>query len=587
MKPGFANLPVALVLVLACAWSSAALAQILTLELKGLEGELRDNALAWLGDLPETPQTRSNYVFSAQDKVERSLQALGYYRADVDLQLERNSSVWQLTVTVDPGEPVRYRNIDVRILGEAESDPVFHELVAAASSLVPGAVLNHEHYEQLKRSLNALGQRRGYFNARFQASRIKVEPVGGTADIQLEYNSGPRYRFGALHFDQEIVNRELILPLLAVTEGAPYDQLTLQRTQAQLQRTGYFSTVILHPEPALATNGEMPLRLELYQAKRHSFDVGVGFSTDTDERLSLTWRTPRINRWGHSQETRLQYSSVNPSGQMIYSIPLTHPLNDLLQFSVRQEENEFGDLDSTQKELGVRREISRDNWVYSYSLRALNESWDTQGIDRENDYLLPGFSLSHRRRQGNLVNPDSGFSQWYRLEAGGADLGSDVDLIRLSANFGYIQSLGEKHRLVLRSDVGAAFIADEDRGQLAPSLNFFAGGSQSIRGFSYQSIGNEIDVTNEEGDEYTLVVGGDRLLTASAEYQYSFNETWRGALFVDGGDAFDGGEFDLNYGAGFGVHYLTQVGAIRLELANPISKDDPSWRVHFAIGAEF
>jgi len=29
------------------------------------------------------------------------------------------------------------------------------------------------------------------------------------------------------------------------------------------------------------------------------------------------------------------------------------------------------------------------------------------------------------------------------------------------------------------------------------------------------------------------------------------------------------------------------VGAIRVELANPLSKDNPSWRFHLAIGAEF
>lgn len=83
------------------------------------------------------------------------------------------------------------------------------------------------------------------------------------------------------------------------------------------------------------------------------------------------------------------------------------------------------------------------------------------------------------------------------------------------------------------------------------------------------------------------MVGGDRLVTASVEYQYSFNDTWRGALFVDAGDAFDEGEFDAHYGAGFGVHYMSPVGAIRLELANNLSEEDPSWRMHLNIGAEF
>ena len=127
----------------------------------------------------------------------------------------------------------------------------------------------------------------------------------------------------------------------------------------------------------------------------------------------------------------------------------------------------------------------------------------------------------------------------------------------------------------------------QDRLDLAPSLNFFAGGSQSIRGYGYQSIGNELDVQGEDGTVRRLVVGGERLLTASAEYQYSFSQSWRGALFVDAGDAFDEGEFNLNVGAGFGVHYVTQIGAIRLELANPVTDDNPSWRVHLAVGAEF
>jgi translocation and assembly module TamA len=130
-------------------------------------------------------------------------------------------------------------------------------------------------------------------------------------------------------------------------------------------------------------------------------------------------------------------------------------------------------------------------------------------------------------------------------------------------------------------------IASGDRTELAPSLNFFAGGNQSIRGFAYQSIGNEIEFIQENGQKKTLVVGGDRLVTASLEYQYYFTDSWRGALFVDGGDAFDEGEFDLNYGAGFGVHYITAVGAIRVELANSLSDRHPDWYLHLTIGAEF
>ena len=148
-------------------------------------------------------------------------------------------------------------------------------------------------------------------------------------------------------------------------------------------------------------------------------------------------------------------------------------------------------------------------------------------------------------------------------------------------------TLTPRHRLVARAELGAVFLSGGDRVDLAPSLSFFAGGSQSIRGFAYQSIGNEVLLTDAEGATGVFVVGGDRLATASLEYQYYVRDNWRGAVFADGGDAFDEGQFDAHYGAGFGLHYMSPVGAIRLEVANDLSEDNPSWRLHINIGAEF
>jgi translocation and assembly module TamA len=561
-------------------------AQVLNVTVDGVEGDLRDNVLAWLGEPPESAQARTNYLHSARRKVEQSLQALGYYRADVNLEITRGKGPWSLLVTVEPGEPVLLRTVDVQILGDAGGDEAFASLVEK-SPLKTGQALNHSDYDAFRRRITSVAQQRGFFDGRFTRARVLVEPVGGTADVFLHYDSGQRYNFGELIYDREVISDDLLTPLLALRQGDPFDQRKLRDTQVQLQRTGYFSTVILRPQLDLASAGQVPLSLDLYPAKRHSIDVGVGFSTDTRERISLTWRTPKLNRHGHSQETRIQYSEINPSGRVTYSIPMSHPLDDVLQLTARLEDNEFGDLDSHQEELGVRREFRKQDWIYSYSLRGLDESWNSEGLDRQNDYLLPGVSLSQRIHGGSLVNPESGFSHWYRAEAGGSELGSDIDLLRLTANFGFIHSLGEQHRFVLRTDIGAAFVADSDRDQLAPSLNFFAGGNQSIRGYGYQSIGNEIVVEGDDGEPVRLIVGGDRLLTASAEYQYSFTPSWRGALFVDAGDAFDEGEFEANVGVGFGVHFVTQVGAIRLDLANPVTDDDPSWRFHLAIGAEF
>ena len=174
-----------------------------------------------------------------------------------------------------------------------------------------------------------------------------------------------------------MIDPQLFDSLSTVEPGAYFEQSKLRKLQSSLQQTNYFSSVIVQPVRKRINRGQVPIEVRLQAAKRHSFEVGVGYSTDTEERVSMTWRTPKINRYGHSQITRVEYSPVNPSGRFTYSIPITDPLTDVAQLWLRLEENEYGDLKSQQLETGARREKKQDAWVYSYSLRGLRESWDT------------------------------------------------------------------------------------------------------------------------------------------------------------------------------------------------------------------
>ncbi len=566
--------------------SAAGAATTLKFSVVGIEGEQKKNVLAYLGAAPESDENRRNFVVSARDKVESALQALGYYQPEIEIDLQRTEPKWRLSIVVNAGEPVRVRDINIQILGAAANDDYFTRLTSD-TGFSSGDVLHHGRFESFRENVLSLGQRRGYLRGEIAASRIEVQVEAGTADVMLWYESGPRLRFGEIIVDNTLIDSDLFDSMLTFQPGDYFDQVRLQELQSLLQRTNYFSSVIVLPQRKRSLGDRVPIMVNLQRAKRHSFDVGVGYSTDTEERMSLTWRTPRINRHGHSQQTRLEYSPINPSGRFTYSIPISDPLTDVVQLWARVEENEFGDIDSRQNELGIKRETKDRNWIYGYSLRELNESWDIAGYSASNDYLLFGGSVSRRTHRGSIVDPEWGFSQLYTVEAAADQVGSDLDLLRFTAALRYVMTPVPRNRLVTRLDLGRVKIANGDRRDLAPSLAFFAGGSQSIRGYAYQSLGDELTVVEPNGETKTLVVGGDRLVIGSLEYQYYFTATWRGALFVDAGDAFDRGEFDAKVGAGFGVHYVTPVGAVRVELANSVSEDDPSWRLVFAIGAEF
>ena len=113
---------------------------------------------------------------------------------------------------------------------------------------------------------------------------------------------------------------------------------------------------------------------------------------------------------------------------------------------------------------------------------------------------------------------------------------------------------------------------------MPPSLRFFAGGDQSVRGYDYQSL----SPVNNRGDK----IGGRYLFTASAEYQYSLTDKWRLATFIDQGNSFNSLDIPtLKTGVGFGVRWVSPVGPLRLDLAHALD-DDGGVRLHFSMGPE-
>jgi translocation and assembly module TamA len=116
--------------------------------------------------------------------------------------------------------------------------------------------------------------------------------------------------------------------------------------------------------------------------------------------------------------------------------------------------------------------------------------------------------------------------------------------------------------------------------EIPPSLRFFAGGDQSVRGWAYQSLGPR--------DASGRVVGGKHLLTGGVDLQRALFERWAVSVFYNAGNAFDSfSDLTLYQAAGIGVHYYLPVGALNLYVARQLNVEDPGYRVHLTVGFEF
>lgn len=171
--------------------------------------------------------------------------------------------------------------------------------------------------------------------------------------------------------------------------------------------------------------------------------------------------------------------------------------------------------------------------------------------------------------------PTWGDKQLISIEFSDPALGSDSRLARFRGRSAWIRSAGEDHRGLLRVD-GGAVVADRIE-DVPPSMRFFVGGDNSLRGYSYESI-----APKDSGDELR---GGQYMLTSTLEYQYRVYGDWWGAAFYDYGSAWIDNP-DWHRGVGAGVRWASPVGPIRLDFAWGLDKNRDKFQIHFVLGPE-
>ncbi|WP_319783738.1 autotransporter assembly complex family protein [Oceanisphaera sp. IT1-181] len=556
--------------------SMSANAQEVSFRLKGLKGELKDNTRIYLDQLPpieaeQLPRFRKDI----QQAVITSLQALGYYEPDIEITADKNKPE-RVLVRVKPGEPVRIRTLNIALNGEASTDPQF-ELLLSQLALQENQVFQHDVYEKTKASLLSLGLSRGYFDAQYSLHQVLVHPEDKAADVNLLFDSGPRYRFGELVLDSDRPVARILDPLIDIKPGDPYLASKLSGLSRSLSTTGYFRRVEIQPNVAEADEEHrIPLYVTLRAKANNEVEVGVGFSTDEGPRFSSSWDKPWINSLGHSLQTNLKISEPKQDITVVYKIPRGNPLN---HYYTVQGGYQMLDQDDTQSDRVVasvhRFDKDPDGWTRDVFFRSEFESY-TQGKQEDESFLLiPGVSYSRTRVKGGL-DAYWGDSQVGILELSEPWWGSDTRFVRLFGRTKWLRTVTEGQRVIARAEQGAVWV--DDISDLPPSLRFFTGGDMTVRGFSYQSI----TPVDENGDR----LGAKYATALSLEYDYKIAEKWRLATFVDTGTATNDYREDWKVGSGVGVRWQTPVGPVRIDLAFGVSEEEVPMRIHFTLGPE-
>ncbi|KIY41270.1 membrane protein [Pseudomonas sp. 10-1B] len=554
----------------------------LLVKVKPANKALKANVEGYIGTLGDRDEEALlRFSRGAQEQARKAAQALGYYQARIDTEVKPASEADhspQLIISIDPGEPIRLRNVTVRIEGPASEMKAFR--VPDSKALRAGEQLNHGHYEDAKRLIQNQASRYGFFSGRFSRQRLAVDPQAGVADIELVYQSGPRYRLGAVTFGGDTpLDDELLQRMVGFKPGTPYDSELIAELNNDLQSSGYFEGVRVDAAPTAAVGEEIPVDVRLETRKPRTMGLGLGFSTDVGPRGKANWTRHWVNPQGHSYGWETELSAPRQNVGLWYDIPLDPPLTDKLRFAGGYQNEEIAGTDTLSKLLTVGPEWHSklpSGWQRVISLKYQREEYRLGDDSGLSNLLMPGVSYSYLRSD-NRIDPHNGYRLQFDVQVAKEGLVSDTNLLHGNVLLKGLTTLGHNHRFLGRVQFGGS-ATNGYKNNIPPSLRFFAGGDQSVRGYDYQTLSPK----NSDGDR----IGGRYLVAGSVEYQYSLSEKWRLATFVDQGNSFNNLELpSLKTGIGFGVRWVSPVGPLRLDLAKALD-DDGGIRLHFSMGPE-
>ncbi|EJR0956321.1 outer membrane protein assembly factor [Vibrio parahaemolyticus] len=546
-----------------------------SLKLKGIDGALEDNVKAYLSSIPEKDYSTSlRFQARLDQSITEALNALGYYHAKISYSISEGND--ELIVNIHKGLPVKIKVMDVVISGEAKEDEEFTNLIAK-SPLKVGRILNQGEYDSLKSGIRNLALQRGYFNGDFKLNKLEVIPELNEANVRLHYDSGIRYHFGPVEITGSQIWENRVESMRPFEIGEPYLVSDVGEYNQNLSNTDWFSSVFVEPDLSKLEDGrELPIKVSLAPAAKNQIETGIGYSTDTGVRGTLKWKKPWVSARGHSFNTALSLSKPEQTITAGYKIPLDDVLREYyqLQFGLKHLDNR--DTESLESNLAVKRHWLTDGgWHKTVYVRHLYENF-SQGLQDDGvQFVLPGATFSRTRVRGGSM-PMWGDKQSVTVEYGDPALLSETRVLRLLGRSSWIRGIGENHRGLFRLEGGANITEEFEK--LSPSLRFFAGGDNNIRGYGYESI--------SPVDESGALTGAKYILSSTLEYQYRVYGNWWAATFYDIGDAFNDTP-EWKSGAGVGIRWASPVGPVSFDFAWGLDeKPNNEFRIHFSLGPE-
>jgi outer membrane protein insertion porin family len=466
-----------------------------------------------------------------------------------------------------------------------------------------GERYQEDQVKEYQQALLAMYSEKGHLSANITPTNFSDDERGVVA-ITFSITEGPVFYLGKTYIDGLTKTREFVIRReLVLKEGDVLASSKIRRSIEKIQNLGFIDSV--EPE-ILATPKPAVVDLDFYvmEGKPGMVTAGAGYSSE--DGLVGTLSLQHTNLFGRAQRASLSYEfgETKQNYDFSFTEPWFRDKPVSLGFRVFDtvKSRTYDGYSDAYKEADRGASLSagprlNDNlgllFTYAYAENQIYDIYDSTYVTT---YVTPAHDITSSiisqiswDTRDNIYYASRGSRQLLSVQLSGGALGGSVDVVKTIISSSLYIPTFWKFVLSLNGTMGLVENYGNSR-EVPLSQRFFIGGSNSVRGYTYGSIGR---------------TSGARMMSVlNAEYSFPIAEEKKkkiltGAFFCDLGGSWDNaGDFtteigeeerQMKAGVGFGIRFTTPVFPLRLDWGyglNHKENTDPS-QFYFTIGSAF
>ena len=552
-------------------------------------------------------------------RIERYYERRGYHNVDVQLRVIPRKKEWRKNIVFDIYEGVPLEITDANVVIEAD-DETRHEITAIEEFVEMKerhAFREGQRYESI-REQNVTGHFIDFFENHGYAwpeieINTRIDSLANQVQVQVIARPGTRTYFSGIEIEGDLsVPENVIIRETNIEEGDIYNSDKIQEAQRQIfnHQLIRFATINIPEQPKDST---LDIQIRVREHPLRTVQASIGFGREELLRGQLGWQHRNVYGSGNRFGVRGRASFIDQRLTADYLVPYVfNPKSSYVTAAYGQHKLEpsfelfqAGVINTLIYQAGRSFTASAS---YEYSINEeLSQDSNASLPDSVLNYDISSITLTSYYNQGVSREPRGWVIQPF-IELSGLFGETSYSFEKFSLDVRNYTQLHSSLTLASRVNSGVIFYTQPD--SLPSNVRFYAGGTNSVRGWSRRSLGPKRAIvdSNNELEEY-VALGGRAFLNFNIELRQQLTSlipNFGIAAFLDGGQVWRTidrlGERGLQFGAGGGLRYQSPIGPVRVDIAyklNPTNSDlniyngvdyGSAWDkvgIHFSIGQAF